>query len=302
MNRLNKEVNLIAASESISEKLLILALYSELYENLYPNFNQAMMETFEFVIENLSAQKDINIDSKHFMTIYLETLKNHWDIEFWSMENFISKFSEDLSVRIEHNRKLTDIIEQNKTLPLAEKFAILTTFKEYIDTTLSKLHYCYGDEGLNLLKKDIIQIVRTELEKAIKNNHDEKFNINKTINYIKSVIKCYLILVCQYEEPNLQGPDNKEAEILSSYGALEHELNGIMEIYDIAGYNFEQLSEEELKNIAIECCDILNITKIHFFLLCILIDKRIKKASNNSKPFNRVKSKTSGFYLRNHNI
>jgi len=142
-----KELNLINNNKRITEKLMVIAIYNEFFNDMLDTINDnskqeystIMEKTFEATVRYFNAHKTRNVDAKRFMSVYFSIIRESKMFNKASFEQVISTIENRLD---DYNNVMdfVNIVDSFKELLLDRKVSIMLEYREYANDLLNAIN------------------------------------------------------------------------------------------------------------------------------------------------------------------
>ena len=256
INNFRKQLELINSNNCINEKLMILSLYNELYNNILSHedddcihYYAAFMEkTFELVVSVTNLQDNISVNAEQFMRTYLQMLKINRLFSLPPAKGIIKTFEDELNLFIETS-EYVNVIEKFNSITLDTKVNIMANFREYINNMSLATINIYGEEKSEELRQNILDMLSIKLEEYLKDSLEKGYNENDITNNLKPTMmvntKDYLMDKLRNGNTSLIGSQDEDLNNDLNYNQkIELKMWLMGAIYYIAGYDKNDKSKD----------------------------------------------------------
>ena len=287
-----KELELINSNKRISERLMIIGLYNEFYneivnnteDNFIKHYASFMEKTFEIAAIGLEKNEKLSVNAKQFMEIFFEILKKNRLSNMSPAYEIIEKYEKEIKASSD-KFEYVNIIDKTDSISIDEKINIMLEFKEFIDNMNEKANFTFGKKNTKDLREKLLHLQIDKLKEFLKENNTIKNNDNLKEVMMTST-KEYLIKRLINPEDGLKDiQDNNMNEFLSKFNETEKKLWLIGIIYGISGYDRNDKKNEE--KIIEEICQTLGITKMRYKALGLKME--IKYYNIMKKEFDELR-------------
>ena len=204
MNNLTKEIKLIESIQQMDEKLMILALYNEFYNQVISFKNERITDyeiefietTFELACSMINLQKDAQISAKDFIKLFVHLLYKNPNIKNSVLSEVIRDFENKLDDLIS-NSFYVNSVNIFDEFSLEEKTRIITEFRSYLNKVFSKTIQYFEEDSSKDFREKVYGILVVRMEDYLKNSLRRKEKFDSIINNLNPalvlVVKNYLI-------------------------------------------------------------------------------------------------------------
>lgn len=289
-----RELKLFDLNDNINERLMVIALYNEFYndvlsqteEEFIENTAQFMDKAFDVVIASLTLQDNKSINAAHFMKVYFQFLKRNILPGMSKVKGIIKIHESSLNSFIEES-DYVNVIEKYSSIPFDKKVSIMVQFREYINNMFLAITNMYGEENGKELRNRLYDMLSIKLDEYLKDSLDKGLNLDDIANNLNPTLvvttKNYLMNQLRNGNDSLTNfIDVYFEEYLSNYNEIEQKIWVFAVIYYIAGYDKNDRSKNYEK--AKEISEFLGISKMKYLKteisMGIKFIKLMKKAMN----------------------
>lgn len=282
-----KELNLIGNNKRITEKLMVIAIYNEFYNDVMDSINNdetkeaysAFLEkAFDATIRYFNSNKTRNVNAGRFMSVYFNIIRKNENFKRQPLNQIVSNIENQLS-NYDDVMDFVNIIDGFDELILERKVSILVQYREYANDILNSINemFGFGTSKGNELRFSVLSVLKKRLDsylKYCKNKNISPCNIanSLTINLIEPVKMLLLqkVVNCSLGVEDIR--DDQTWEFLNEFQELEQDIWLMELVYEITGCN---KNAKALKlNKPKEICESLRISKLRYTLTNVSIGLR----------------------------
>ena len=271
---LKKEISLIGNNKRIADKLMVIAIYNEFYNDVIDAINQKDIEEYTTIIEKafdatvryFNTNKTRNVSTERFMKVYFDIIRKNDLFNKQPLDQVITNIENQLG---DHNSIMSfvSVIDDFDELILERKVDIMVQYREYANELLNSINDMFGYKTIKgyELRFSILHTLKTRLEHYLnyckKNNiRPGKISSNLRVNMINPIKN--LLLDCTLGVQHVQ--DGELYDFLDGYNDLEQDIWMMEYIYEITGCN--KNAKALNFNKSKEICGFLGISKIKYAL------------------------------------
>lgn len=275
---LKKEMSLIGNNKRIAEKLMVIAIYNEFYNDVIDVINPKDTEEYTTIIEKafdatvryFNTNKTRNVSTERFMKVFFDIIRKNDLFNKQPLDQVIANIESQLG---DHNSimNFVSVIDDFDELILERKVDIMIQFREYANELLNSINEMFGFKTIKgyELRFSILHTLKNRLKYYL--NHCKKNNIspgkiisNLRVNMIKP-IKNLLLEQLEYCTLGVQHVQDSELyDFLDGFSDLEQDIWMMEYIYEITGCN--KNAKALNFNKSREICNFLGISKIKYAL------------------------------------
>ena len=243
----NKEVELIAETPNIKNKLQLFSIYEDLYiylistigdinEDLANDYGNYLEKVFEIYIKCIrDIQKETS--AKFILESYLKEITKTDFLSISPLKSIVNFYHEELD-EILKKSDFANIIEESD-YDFSFKCQLLNIFKFYIQDVLEKITYLYGDSG-EFLKKMIVEKITEYLPNIL----NQKYKLNLDIfTYALSILTRKIVIEIYHHDLfdffNLKKGYSPDVKI--AFDDIEKEIFISRFAYQIALYEDQEI-------------------------------------------------------------
>lgn len=282
------EIDLLESSDRIKNKLMILSLYTEFYnEALNSNYSSAdlnhmevdLKAAFKITVSGINKGDVLgSIDAYDFMKYYFETLKYMIMFSNTREEKHIEKFKYDMDYFIESNDSVKLI--DRTPFDLKTKTEIMGCFNDYLNYLNSSIIKKCGKENTGELRVKLKEMLLYKLNSYLFDcSNSKQYNLTEMRSMMKESTKYFLIRIFKNRKEKYRSIlNNSDSNFFDSLNDTEKDIYLINDIYNISGYS-KLNSKEMVEEISKE----LGISKTKLKLNSLLVTLKTYK-SDDKKP------------------
>lgn len=271
-----KELSLIGNNKRITEKLMVIAIYNEFYNDILEATNGSeeyttiIEKTFETTIRYFNTHRTRNVDAKRFMKVYFSIIRENELFSKHPINAVINTIESQLN---DYNNVMSfvNVIDNFDELLLDHKINIMLEYREYANELLNSINDMFGYNTVKgcELRYSVLSVLKKRLANYL--NHCKQNNITPTkiSSYLKvNMMKSIKNLLLQKFADRTLGiehiQDNNIVDFLDEFRDLEQDIWFTEYIYEITGCNkyAKLLNFDKTKEI----CEFLGISKLRYAL------------------------------------
>lgn len=275
---LKKEISLIGNNKRIAEKLMVIAIYNEFYNDVIDTINPKYTEEYTTIIEKafdatvryFNTNKTRNVSIERFMKVYFDIIRKNDLFNKQPLDQVITNIESQLG-DYKNIMNFVSVIDGFDELFLERKVDIMVQYREYANELLNSINDMFGYKTIKgyELRFSILHTLKTRLEHYLsyckKNNISPgKISSNLRVNMIKPIKNLLLDKLddCTLGVRHVQ--DDSLYEFLDGFNDLEQDIWMMEFIYEITGCN--KNAKALNFNKSREICNFLGISKIKYAL------------------------------------
>lgn len=293
-----RELGLISNNKRINEKLMVIAIYNEFFndvmdaanDNSKDEYTAIIEKTFEATVRYFNVHKTRNVNAERFMSVYFNLIRKNEvfnkDPLYQVIYNIENKLADCNSIM-----GFVNVIDDFDELLLDRKVGIMLEYREYANNLLDAINEMFGYNTIKSyeLHYSVLSVLKSRLANYL--NHCKKNNIapdkiirNLKVNMIKPV-KNFLFQKVNEGSLGVQHiEDDNTCDFLNEFQDLEIDIWFMEYIYEITGCN--KYAKSLNINKTKEICEFLGISKLRYTLTNISMGLRsislIHKLNNPS--------------------
>ena len=211
---LNKEINAIKDKNSIENRLLILALYNELYniifcnmqstlscigdeesykqtEKQFKHITKRMEMVFDLVADSGLEHYDGTLKAKMFMEYFLSLVRDDQVFYETGSEITVANFKNELDHYIDVS-EYANIIDKYDNLNFTQKAKIMISYRELINDIWLRVVQIYPEYLSRDFRHEILKELNKRLDEYLKNHTNNKSSSKINFEDLKHNMETYL--------------------------------------------------------------------------------------------------------------